>query len=586
MLGGMAIRMAYALQLHRELDRDPAGRKNDESMKLSSTDREIRRRTMWSCFLMDRFNSSGTERPTFANEENINVQLPVKEALFQMELPGSTERLDGDISYLISPDGGQISDIKDNMGVAAYMIRIIALWGRVIRYLNLGGKEKDPQPLWSPDSQFAFLKTQLNNFSSSLPASLHYTDENLRNHAAERLANQFLFLHICYNQVTLFMHRFAIPSTSCGRTTKDMPNSFLGDGLKVALDAAKQISSIISVAEDHQVVAPFAGYCAFLSSSVHIWGIFSKNPQLEASSKRDLAHNVKYLSKMKKYWGMFHFMTESLKDIYRQHADAALKGTSANEITSATGVFQYGDWFTKYPHGVSRTDYEDPATDGKKESEDVSTLGQKPDLQSVEAFFASKSPSSQTERQRRPMKSKSKHAALVNTKQQVAVPLHNYETDPKTNMTQQWPVIPFSSPEIPDEHPGIDSTFQHPHPSQIYQQQQQHQYTPLYGPSDFAIPPQQHNMLPQLDRHLVYGAYASLDTTAATTPLASNTNDHSAWGDLNMTGFAPGFVQEPTSAWFMPFNMQPPEISGEDAFIAGGVNNLYHMPPPPPPPPS
>lgn len=585
MLGGMAMRMAYALQLHRELDLDPVGRKNDESMKLSCTDREIRRRTMWSCFLMDRYNSSGTERPTFANEENINVQLPLKESLYQMELPGSTERLDGDVSHLVSADGGQVSNIKDNMGVAAYMIRIIALWGRVIKYLNLGGKQKDPHPCWSAESQFTLLKIQVDNFSASLPASLHYTDENLRNHAAERLANQFLFMHICYHQVNLFMHRFAIPSTSGGRTSKEMPKSFLGDALNTAVDAAKQISRIISVAEDHQVVAPFAGYCAFLSSTVHIWRIFSKNPQLEASSKRDLAHNVKYLSKMKKYWGMFHFMTESLKDIYRLHADAALNGTSANEVTHQAGVFQYGDWFTKYPHGVSRMDYEDPARDVKKESGAVALLSQKPDLQSVGAFFASKSPSSQTPYQRRPTKHKPKYTAPVNIQQQ-HVPLTNYDTESKPKVTQQWPVIPFTSPKTPEENRRIEPTFQHPHPSQIYQQQQQQQqYHTGYAQPDFALSHQQHNMLPQLDRHLVYGAYGSLDTTAATTPLPINTHSQSAWGDMNMTGFAPGFVQEPTSAWFMPFNMEPPEISAEDPFVASGVNNSYHMAPPHPPPP-
>lgn len=576
MLGGMAMRMAYALQLHRELDRDPSGREDDGSLKLSFTDREIRRRTMWSCFLMDRFNSSGTERPTFANEEYIHVRLPVKEALFQRELPGSTEGLDGDISHLVPPESGQVS-FQDNMGVAAYMIRIIALWGRDIRYLNLGGKERDPHPLWSPDSQFTLLKTQVDNFSSSLPTSLRYTDDNLRNHAAERLANQFLFMHICYHQIILFMHRFAIPSASCGHTAKEMPQSVVGDALTVALDAAKQISHIITVAESYRMVAPFAGYCAFLSSTVHIWGIFSKNSQLEASSKRDLAHNVKYLTKMKKYWGMFHFMTESLKDIYRQHADAASKGTSSKQITHAAGVFQYGDWFTKYPHGVSRMDYEDPATDVKKESVDVAVLSQKPDLQSVEAFFASESPSSQTEHQRRPTNSKSKYSTPVNNnKRRVAVPVHNYDTEPNAHVTQQWPVIPFSSAEAPGDNGGIESTFQHPHPSQIYQQQPQ--YSTEYGQSDYTLPHQQHNMLPQFDRHLVYGAYASPDTTSAAHTLPSHGQNHSAWGDMTMNGF----VQEPTSAWFMPFNMEPPEISGEDPFVAG-VNDLYHMGPPPPP---
>src|SRR6202012_4563303 len=65
MFGGMAQRMAYALQLHKDLDYDPNGGESGEKKKFSFIDQEIRRRTMWSCFLMDRFNSSGTDRPLF-----------------------------------------------------------------------------------------------------------------------------------------------------------------------------------------------------------------------------------------------------------------------------------------------------------------------------------------------------------------------------------------------------------------------------------------------------------------------------------------------------------------------------------------
>lgn len=95
--GGQALRMAYALQLHRELDRDPLGRSNEKVSELSFTDREIRRRTMWACVLMDRFNSSGSERPPIGNEKFLHIQLPIKETHFQMEIPGPTEDLHGSV---------------------------------------------------------------------------------------------------------------------------------------------------------------------------------------------------------------------------------------------------------------------------------------------------------------------------------------------------------------------------------------------------------------------------------------------------------------------------------------------------------
>lgn len=247
MFGGMAMRMAYALQLHRELDYDPLGRKDDVDPNLSATDQEIRRRTMWACFLMDRFNSSGTERPTCGSEEHIKVRLPTKEFNFHNEIPGPTETLDGDSAHPTLLDAGQKVNPKDNMGVASYMVRIIVLWGRVVKYLNLGGKEKDPFELWQSQSGFSKLKDQAEDFKASLPPDLHYNADNLANHAAEKLANQFLLLHVCYHQVVLILHRYATPTTTTAAAmAHDMPEGFVAAAAQVAVEAADQISDLIS----------------------------------------------------------------------------------------------------------------------------------------------------------------------------------------------------------------------------------------------------------------------------------------------------------------------------------------------------
>jgi hypothetical protein len=72
MFAGMAIRMASALRLNREVDGDPIGsdnvtgtgtsdlpfglpegQKQGVKEKVSWTEREVRRRTFWACFIMD-----------------------------------------------------------------------------------------------------------------------------------------------------------------------------------------------------------------------------------------------------------------------------------------------------------------------------------------------------------------------------------------------------------------------------------------------------------------------------------------------------------------------------------------------------
>ncbi|KAI5294508.1 hypothetical protein KEM55_006584, partial [Ascosphaera atra] len=128
--GGQALKMAYALQLHRELEYDPVGKElyfsgnesEPHTVPLSFTDREIRRRTMWACVLMDRFVSSGGYRPPLANTQFVQIQLPIKEPNFQMEIPGPTESLEGKVLHPVPEDCGQVTNAKENMGVSAYLI--------------------------------------------------------------------------------------------------------------------------------------------------------------------------------------------------------------------------------------------------------------------------------------------------------------------------------------------------------------------------------------------------------------------------------------------------------------------------------
>jgi Fungal specific transcription factor domain/Fungal Zn(2)-Cys(6) binuclear cluster domain len=567
--GGQAMRMAYALQLHCELDHDPLGRKGDKDSQLSFTDREIRRRTMWACFLMDTFNSSGTQRPAFGNEDYMHIQLPIKESYFQMEVPGPTEDLEGDVPNPVSPGMGQVSNPKDNMGVAAYVIRAVVLWKRVVKYLNLGGKDKDPHQIWDSMSQFADLRRQLGRLRDGLPAHLIFNEANLQSHASERVANQFLYLHIIHAQNALFLTRFAIPTSPTARPPKDMPKQFLADAARDTVKAAEQISRLLEQANAHMLTVPFAGYCAYASSTVHVWGMLgSKNENLEISSKENLRHNYKYLNRMKRYWGMFHYMAESIKELYRHFADAAMKTQNQpppqkdpfntddpSAATTPSAMFQYGDWFDKYPHGVSETEWEEDHRTFKKEAQGSSeaVMSQRSDLQSVEEFFASLSPPSKESHRKVPRK-RGKSVAENKTKDKDKATAADANPDP-----QQAPLThSLATPTL--DFNAVTPTFP-------VQQTPNNTFAPSF---DFSS--NYSNPLSQLDRQMVFGAYAGIDpsVSAANTSFNAGQFNSGMWDAMNVdTGGMPDFGMGgmgnmlESSAWFMPFNMEPPVMNGE-----------------------
>ncbi|KAI1812690.1 fungal-specific transcription factor [Poronia punctata] len=641
-LGGQATRMAYALQLHKDLEYDPM--RPNPSSQLSFIDREIRRRTMWACFLMDRFNSSGTDRPMFVKEETIRIQLPIKEKLFQLDMPGPTEDLQGRVPHPVPQDEGQLSDAKDNMGVAAYMIRAIALWGRIISFLNQGGKEMDDHSMWDSDSGYASLLQQAEEFPDNLPEGLKYNAENLHLHKTEGMANQFLFLHISVQQNILFMNRFAVSSPS-GGSQADVPKTFVTQAGARAFAAANKISELLKDAEPYIIAAPFVGYCAFLSSTVHIFGIFSGNAVVETAAKRNLATNVKFLSKMKRYWGMFHFMAENLREQYKSCADAARQGAPAKDNSAPSPIFQYGDWFDRYPHGVSQPEYVESAPAKKKETGDDAVLEQKPELHTVEEFFTQLSPPPSTNANAnegrdaagpagpsgpsRPPLTKRKSIAR---KGSTVRPDQRHQLDPLftdlggTSLPEQiqqriqqaqqqqaqrnFRLGAQSNGQAPFHHlanararshsaaatyhamspisPAVNGfphglhSHGHPYPASLYNQ------------DIFNFPiANQAGLLPQLDRQLVFNAYGGLDPTTISGPEAmmdwdalaghpsgaggsshANGANGSRVEPSGHEGLPAGFVPEPSSAWFMPFNMEPPEL-GQD--LANGMVDTFGM---------
>lgn len=389
--------MAFALQLHKDLEHSPG--KHGEKKPLSFIDREIRRRAMWACFLMDRFNSSGSDRPMFIKEESLQIPLPVNESCFQLDMPARTELLDGSLPQCDHAD--KASKPHEHMGAAAYTIRAIAVWGRIINYIHQGGKEIDAYPYWDRKSNFAKLVNQAEQIQRNLPARLRYSTNNLTLHKTEKTPGQFLLMHLSIQQNMLFLHNTAAAwATLSG--DQDVSPEFLARASAQTVAAANAISEILQDAEEAQcnVTAPFAGYCAFSATSVHLYCILSGDASMKTTAEVNAGINIKFLRRTMRYWGTFHWMVENIRAQYRSALESSNFGNLRVQGLGAWPVLQYADWFNRYPHGVPEAEVvEHPCQ--REERGDDAVLEQKPELQSIEEFFtnlASGSPSSTEDR--------------------------------------------------------------------------------------------------------------------------------------------------------------------------------------------
>ena len=190
---GIATRSAQAigLQYEKDLDDEPNSRSlalNLEAERMGLThgrkpsvsfsamtsednpfvEQEIRRRTFWSCFVMDRYLSSGKYRPQMLQACELRIQLPASERSFlfgnkvrtTLISDHSTGRVNNRQASLgasahkespVVPSPSSISGQEDdehqetwetggNEGLVSRYMRILEIYGKVVQWSCSGGR--------------------------------------------------------------------------------------------------------------------------------------------------------------------------------------------------------------------------------------------------------------------------------------------------------------------------------------------------------------------------------------------------------------------------------------------------------------
>lgn len=90
---------------------------------------------MWACYMLDVWAGSGVDHLTILNEKDIKIQLPCNERQFLLQIPVVTERLGEGQTLDFIPKADLPEKPRDNLGMAAYYVRIVSIWRRVLRYV-------------------------------------------------------------------------------------------------------------------------------------------------------------------------------------------------------------------------------------------------------------------------------------------------------------------------------------------------------------------------------------------------------------------------------------------------------------------
>jgi len=259
---GIAIRMAQALVLGREEVPIDHAATDQEDVSMA---KEMRRRTMFSCLIMDRLLAVGPRRVSAVRSADLGViRLPCSEVDFSNSVESQT-------AYLHE-------DLKDSTGdsLLGRFVRLVDFWGEISKYSFAGGRRRRGElPPWENGSAFKQLRDRLDEFYASLPPTLTLSSKNFYRCGGHPNTGIFVTLHMLGAICQIMIHREYLPflPVRCARPEGPLdpphlpaaPPGFWLESAELVFKAAKDIAILIQLSGDklpHSALILFAVWTA------------------------------------------------------------------------------------------------------------------------------------------------------------------------------------------------------------------------------------------------------------------------------------------------------------------------------------
>ncbi|KAK4226762.1 fungal-specific transcription factor domain-containing protein [Podospora fimiseda] len=211
---GNAIRMAMALGLNNG-DRDThklfrpraAATPPPTSSAAQSqivTAKEVRRRTMFSCFILDRLLGCGKDRVLTIRSDELRIKLPCDERDFDR----SNESFTGWLNVSMSSS----DDRPASPSLLGCFIRLVDLWGDISKWSFSGGRFAEGyNPPWEEKTSFYHLRQRLEQFFSDLPEYFDWSSENFYRNENPQDMSVYVSLHVVGALCKMMLFREYIP---------------------------------------------------------------------------------------------------------------------------------------------------------------------------------------------------------------------------------------------------------------------------------------------------------------------------------------------------------------------------------------
>lgn len=251
--------MTQALQLNLERDSDVLSLINEPG-RIPALEKEVRRRLMWSIYLIDANIASGVDQLKLVRAEDLKIQLPTHDHNFMHQIAARTERLHAYAdcsSPLLSSHHDATKSQNPQMGLQAYFICMRHIKSKILSYIK---KLSESLPPWDAQSTFYRLVHDLDQLCTDLPRSIQYSSTSIRLHQGSANLAAFYALHLGIDQCYCDLYRLSIPevcfpSAPIVELSKSAPPEFIASTRDKLFGHARQqsllIGDIVRLQDEH-----------------------------------------------------------------------------------------------------------------------------------------------------------------------------------------------------------------------------------------------------------------------------------------------------------------------------------------------
>ena len=324
--------MAYALNLHREA---PA------QSTLHPAEREIRRRLFWACYIMDRFNSCGSKRPSIITDKAILLKLPAftpHTAAFPIEGKAFNDGPNLQFTH---------DSVREEQGAITLLIDISRILGMTNRYLAGGGVAGDHHFPWHSGSTLSKIRNELSIWAASTQNSFASVESLFGHHDSTTLFLSKLIYHLTH---VLIYRNFLPINLNELRGTGGQHQSWQIEATNQCFLHANLMAELIELGRrDPTMEWPaFVGYCIVTAATVHVHGHHYNGHagEIYAASGQYLQKEYGQLQWLGTMWTGVQHQKSSLETIVAYHA-RLVNAHSTEQIAFSPAYLE--DFFDRYP---------------------------------------------------------------------------------------------------------------------------------------------------------------------------------------------------------------------------------------------